>query len=248
MVTAGGLRGVGLGAALGAAPPGVGRPGSTSSAVGRRVAGRPTTGSAPYATINPRTACPISPWSPTTDETSPFPHSRRPPQQVLSAATRPTGTKRPDGWLALDPGTDLRRGPRDPSPAHSFLYRPGNGARRWSEHGLLRGAFGYRRSDGRGKPVVRGAITGGGTFLGGVFHTLPFLISDYRIALMLAVRSCPSSSSSWPGCDGSSSTPTSSARSSQSPLAGRSSPVSVQRSGSRQVGSEWRPPTALKTR
>jgi VIT1/CCC1 family predicted Fe2+/Mn2+ transporter len=40
---------------------------------------------------------------------------------------------------------------------------------------------------GRGKPVVRGAITGGGTFLGGVFHTLPFLISDYRLALVLAV-------------------------------------------------------------
>src|ERR1700756_5491490 len=29
---------------------------------------------------------------------------------------------------------------------------------------------------GRGNPVMRGAITGGGTFLGGVFHTLPFLI------------------------------------------------------------------------
>jgi hypothetical protein len=27
-------------------------------------------------------------------------------------------------------------------------------------------------------PFVRGAITGGGTFLGGVFHTLPFLITD----------------------------------------------------------------------
>lgn len=40
---------------------------------------------------------------------------------------------------------------------------------------------------GRGKPVVRGAITGGGTFLGGVFHTLPFLISDYQVALVLAV-------------------------------------------------------------
>jgi erythrin-vacuolar iron transport family protein len=40
---------------------------------------------------------------------------------------------------------------------------------------------------GRGKPVVRGAITGGGTFLGGVFHTLPFLISDYPVALVLAV-------------------------------------------------------------
>src|SRR5947209_17041510 len=40
---------------------------------------------------------------------------------------------------------------------------------------------------GRGNPVVRGAITGGGTFLGGVFHTLPFLISDYRAAIVLAV-------------------------------------------------------------
>ncbi len=40
---------------------------------------------------------------------------------------------------------------------------------------------------GRGNPVVRGAITGGGTFLGGVFHTLPFLISDYRAAVVFAV-------------------------------------------------------------
>src|SRR6187200_1905277 len=30
---------------------------------------------------------------------------------------------------------------------------------------------------GRGSPFVRGAITGVGTFIGGVFHTLPFLIS-----------------------------------------------------------------------
>jgi hypothetical protein len=37
---------------------------------------------------------------------------------------------------------------------------------------------------GRGKPIVRGAITGGGTFLGGVFHTLPFLISDYNTAIV----------------------------------------------------------------
>jgi len=39
---------------------------------------------------------------------------------------------------------------------------------------------------GRGSPVARGAITGTGTFLGGVFHTLPFLISDYRVALAVA--------------------------------------------------------------
>jgi erythrin-vacuolar iron transport family protein len=40
---------------------------------------------------------------------------------------------------------------------------------------------------GRGEPVLRGAITGGGTFLGGVFHTLPFLVSDYHLAIVVAV-------------------------------------------------------------
>lgn len=40
---------------------------------------------------------------------------------------------------------------------------------------------------GRGNPFVRGAITGVGTFLGGVFHTLPFLISDYHAAIVVAV-------------------------------------------------------------
>src|SRR5205807_10130842 len=40
---------------------------------------------------------------------------------------------------------------------------------------------------GRGNPVVRGAITGGGTFLGGVFHTLPFLVSHYRAAIVVAI-------------------------------------------------------------
>ncbi len=40
---------------------------------------------------------------------------------------------------------------------------------------------------GRGKPLARGAITGLGTFLGGVFHTLPFLISDYHVAIAVAI-------------------------------------------------------------
>ena len=39
---------------------------------------------------------------------------------------------------------------------------------------------------GRGNPIVRGAITGGGTFIGGILHTLPFLIPHYRVALILA--------------------------------------------------------------
>src|SRR3984893_3079736 len=40
---------------------------------------------------------------------------------------------------------------------------------------------------GRGNPMVRGAITGGGTFLGGLLHTLPFLIPDYRTAPVTAI-------------------------------------------------------------
>jgi VIT1/CCC1 family predicted Fe2+/Mn2+ transporter len=40
---------------------------------------------------------------------------------------------------------------------------------------------------GRGNPYVRGAITGFGTFLGGILHTLPFLIPQYRAALIAAV-------------------------------------------------------------
>jgi VIT1/CCC1 family predicted Fe2+/Mn2+ transporter len=40
---------------------------------------------------------------------------------------------------------------------------------------------------GRGNPVVRGAITGGGTFLGGILHTLPFLIPHYHVALFFAI-------------------------------------------------------------
>ena len=39
---------------------------------------------------------------------------------------------------------------------------------------------------GRGSPVVRGSITGVGTFIGGILHTLPFLIPDYHTAVVTA--------------------------------------------------------------
>jgi len=39
---------------------------------------------------------------------------------------------------------------------------------------------------GRGNPVVRGAVTGGMTFIGGFLHTLPFLIANVQSALTLA--------------------------------------------------------------
>jgi erythrin-vacuolar iron transport family protein len=40
---------------------------------------------------------------------------------------------------------------------------------------------------GRGRPFRRGAITGAGTFLGGVLHTLPFLVPQFQAAVLLAL-------------------------------------------------------------
>jgi erythrin-vacuolar iron transport family protein len=40
---------------------------------------------------------------------------------------------------------------------------------------------------GRGNPFVRGSITGIGTFLGGILHTLPFLIPHYEAAIICAI-------------------------------------------------------------
>lgn len=51
----------------------------------------------------------------------------------------------------------------------------------WSEAGSDTG-----EETGRGSAVVRGTITGGMTMLGSIFHTLPFLISDLRTALIVA--------------------------------------------------------------
>jgi erythrin-vacuolar iron transport family protein len=39
---------------------------------------------------------------------------------------------------------------------------------------------------GRGDAVTRGIVTGAATFVGGAFHSLPFLIPDVHVALMVA--------------------------------------------------------------
>ena len=39
---------------------------------------------------------------------------------------------------------------------------------------------------GRGNPILRGIITGVATFVGGILHTLPFLIPHVSLALYLA--------------------------------------------------------------
>ena len=39
---------------------------------------------------------------------------------------------------------------------------------------------------GRGHPLVRGMITGVATFVGGILHTLPFLLPQVNLALYVA--------------------------------------------------------------
>jgi VIT1/CCC1 family predicted Fe2+/Mn2+ transporter len=39
---------------------------------------------------------------------------------------------------------------------------------------------------GRGHPWIRGLVCGGMTALGSIGHTLPFLISEFRVALIIA--------------------------------------------------------------
>ena len=40
---------------------------------------------------------------------------------------------------------------------------------------------------GRGKPLVRGAASGAMTAAGGIGHTLPFLIADFKVAITVAI-------------------------------------------------------------
>ncbi len=52
--------------------------------------------------------------------------------------------------------------------------------------GLSEGLSDDGRLTGRGAGATRGLITGGATFLGGTFHTLPFVLSDVDTALAVA--------------------------------------------------------------
>jgi len=52
--------------------------------------------------------------------------------------------------------------------------------------GISEGLSDTGEETGRGSPVVRGTITGAMTALGGLFHTLPFLIKDTHNALIVA--------------------------------------------------------------
>ena len=52
--------------------------------------------------------------------------------------------------------------------------------------GISEGMSDDGKLTGRGHPIRRGIIVGVTTFLGGIFHTIPFLIPNLDVALMVA--------------------------------------------------------------
>lgn len=83
-------------------------------------------------------------------------------------------------------GADLAGTVRDDGPG-AARFAPGDRSRRGRELAFSEGLSDTGDLTGRGNPVLRGAITGGGTFAGGIFHTLPFLIPGYGPAISAAI-------------------------------------------------------------
>jgi hypothetical protein len=50
---------------------------------------------------------------------------------------------------------------------------------------------------GRGRPFIRGMVCGPMTTMGGIGHTLPFLISNFHIAMLVVVVALELAAISW---------------------------------------------------
>ena len=84
------------------------------------------------------------------------------------------GPARIDGRLGVDAGTDLSHGTPDGSAAKARSLWD----LRLSAWGLSEALSDDGSVTGRGSSLRRGAITGFGTGLGGMFHTLPIPVSE----------------------------------------------------------------------
>jgi hypothetical protein len=106
---------------------------------------------------------------------------------VVPAGAGPARAQRPDGRLTVDPGAIFAVALATHRPLTAFF----TGAATVLGAGVSM-AFSEGLSDtgdltGRGRPVLCGVITGGGTFAGDIFHTLSFLIPGYGAAIGSAV-------------------------------------------------------------
>ena len=108
-------------------------------------------------------------------------------RRSVRLADRPARSGRPDGWIGLNSRAGLCC-----RICHQKQPRCISGrARRLIGAGISM-AFAEALSDdgsmtGRGRPILRGAVTGLMTTAGGIGHTLPFLIKDFHVAFVAAV-------------------------------------------------------------
>src|SRR4030088_2513899 len=91
-----------------------------------------------------------------------------------------------DGSLSTLPPILFIR-PPTPQPPYAFIAGLATALGAGVSMAFSEGLSDTGELTGRGSPVARGAITGGGTFVGGILHSLPFLIPHYHAALFLAV-------------------------------------------------------------
>src|SRR6201989_2666768 len=111
---------------------------------------------------------------------------RSPAQSFLLQRVQPAMTGLIDGSLStLAPIFSVAIATHDPHTA--FLAGTATALGAGVSMGFSEGLSDTGALTGRGNPLVRGAITGGGTFFGGILHTLPFLIPHYKVAIFSAI-------------------------------------------------------------
>jgi erythrin-vacuolar iron transport family protein len=104
------------------------------------------------------------------------PPAQAPGPAIVSAAADAARHDRPDRRIAVHPGT-----------CFAFLAGLATALGAGVSMAFSEGLSDTGDLTGRGNPYLRGKITGTGTFLGGILHTLPFLIPAYRAALAVAL-------------------------------------------------------------
>ncbi len=109
------------------------------------------------------------------------------PTQALRAARGPARPRRVDGRIGLHLGAGLRLRLRDRPPYDAFLVGMAASIGAGISMGFAEALSDNGSLTGRGQPVIRGAITGVMTTIGGVGHTLPFLIPNFATAVIVAV-------------------------------------------------------------
>ena len=110
----------------------------------------------------------------------------RGPAAAIRVANRPAGFGRADGWLGVDTAPLFAAAFATRQLGRVFGGAGGVGGGR-HQHGFAAALGDDGSLTGRGHPWARGLVCGVMTTLGGVGHTLPYLIQNFHVATTVAV-------------------------------------------------------------